>query len=199
MLNKPQSQHKKPTKRCSASWRPKLWAAVSQARMYITNGNVHHISVILYHFSYQHVLRFAICYWVIIAFKNTPVLLMAITVLFLSMCLSPNKNRFNSAAHFSAGLWKEKSYWDVIEKVEEGGDNLGTGGFGKVHFNHRAMSARHLDTSFTATSHTDSPLMRPNTLHITVVCHRRIPAWSMDAFQRCTQYYVCILYTGGWV
>lgn len=53
----------------------------------------------------------------------------------------------------------------MMETAEEGGDNLETGGFGKVHLHRRVMSACHLDSSFTATSHADSPLMRQERIH----------------------------------
>lgn len=47
---------------------------------------------------------------------------------------------------------------EMTGMLGDGGDNLGTGGFGKVHLDCRAMSARHLDSSFTAASHADSTL-----------------------------------------
>lgn len=78
--------------------------------------------------------------------------------------------RFRATAHFLLAVGSRMKLLrgaEMMETVQKGGDNLRTGSFGIVHLDCHAMS-RHLNSSFTATSHTDSLLMRQiHTSHLT--------------------------------
>lgn len=61
----------------------------------------------------------------------------------------------------SVDCWERAELqWDaeMTGMLRDGVGNLGTGVFGEVRLDHRVMSVRHLDSSFTATSHADSTL-----------------------------------------
>lgn len=68
------------------------------------------------------------------------------------MCVSPIKARIQLCGSFFRGsgdCWERAEPLrgaEATETVEDGGDNLGTGSFGKVGLDRRAMSARHLDS-----------------------------------------------------
>lgn len=80
------------------------------------------------------------------------------------MCMSPIKTPILLCSSFFGG---SGNCWDRAEHLRgaemtgilgEGGDNSGTGSFGRVCLDNRVMSVSNLHSSFTATSHAVSTL-----------------------------------------
>lgn len=133
-----------------------------------------------------------ICFVLFFSFKRHKIIhifqsLSPVCGIFTGVCRSV-RLRFSSAAHFSEALVtarREQSLGEVLRWRgcwETEVIIWGTGGFGKVHLDCREMSARHLDSSFTATSHADSTLTwQIHTSHFT----RRLFVTGKSQHARC--------------